>query len=138
MKTSDFDYFLPEELIAQTPVYPRDSSRLLVYDRKKDCIEHKVFHDIKSYLKKGDVLVGAYLTGKEGELYQTYVIARVKILQNYKYFYKCDTVNDYSIKRAYALAEFNLDGEVVDKTHQIKDGGIEVTLTVRRILYGGN
>ncbi len=57
MKTSDFDYYLPEELIAQTPVYPRDSSRLLVYDRKKDCIEHKVFHDIKSYLKKGDVLV---------------------------------------------------------------------------------
>ena len=57
MKTSDFDYYLPEELIAQTPVYPRDSSRLLVYDRKKDCIEHKTFHDIKSYLKKGDVLV---------------------------------------------------------------------------------
>ena len=57
MKTSDFDYYLPEELIAQTPVYPRDSSRLLVYDRKKDCIEHKTFHDIKSYLKEGDVLV---------------------------------------------------------------------------------
>ncbi len=57
MKTADFDYYLPEELIAQTPVYPRDSSRLLVYDRKKDCIEHKTFHDIKSYLKKGDVLV---------------------------------------------------------------------------------
>ena len=57
MKTDDFDYFLPEELIAQTPVYPRDSSRLLVYDREKDTIEHKNFFDIKSYLKKGDVLV---------------------------------------------------------------------------------
>ncbi len=57
MKTSDFDYNLPEELIAQTPVYPRDSSRLLVYDRKNKSIEHKHFFDIKNYLKKGDVLV---------------------------------------------------------------------------------
>ena len=57
MRTDDFDYFLPEELIAQTPVYPRDSSRLLVYNRKEDTIEHKNFYDIKSYLKAGDVLV---------------------------------------------------------------------------------
>ena len=57
MKTSDFDYYLPEELIAQTPVYPRDSSRLLVYDREKDQVYHKHFRDIKDFLKKGDVLV---------------------------------------------------------------------------------
>ena len=57
MKTSDFDYFLPEELIAQTPVYPRDSSRLLVYDRSSDRVEHKQFFDLKNYLKAGDVLV---------------------------------------------------------------------------------
>ena len=57
MKTSDFDYFLPEELIAQTPVYPRDSSRLLVYDRSSDRVEHKRFFDLKNYLKAGDVLV---------------------------------------------------------------------------------
>ena len=57
MKTSDFDYYLPEELIAQTPVYPRDSSRLLVYDREKDEIYHEHFYDIVKYLKKGDVLV---------------------------------------------------------------------------------
>ena len=57
MKTSDFDYYLPEELIAQTPVYPRDSSRLLVYNREKDSIEHKHFYDIIDYLKAGDVLV---------------------------------------------------------------------------------
>ncbi|MBQ3493525.1 MAG: tRNA preQ1(34) S-adenosylmethionine ribosyltransferase-isomerase QueA [Clostridia bacterium] len=57
MKTSDFDYYLPEELIAQTPVYPRDSSRLLVYDREKDQVYHKHFYDIKNFLKKGDVLV---------------------------------------------------------------------------------
>ena len=57
MKTSDFDYYLPENLIAQTPVEPRDSSRLLVYDRKTDTVEHKRFYDIVDYLKKGDVLV---------------------------------------------------------------------------------
>lgn len=57
MKTSDFDYYLPEELIAQTPVYPRDSSRLLVYDRANDEIHHEHFFDIKKHLRKGDVLV---------------------------------------------------------------------------------
>ena len=57
MKTSDFDYYLPENLIAQTPVEPRDSSRLLVFDRESDTVEHKRFYDIIDYLKEGDVLV---------------------------------------------------------------------------------
>lgn len=57
MKTSDFYYDLPQELIAQTPVEPRDCSRLLVYNRKDKTIEHKRFCDIINYLKKGDVLV---------------------------------------------------------------------------------
>ena len=57
MKTSDFNYDLPEELIAQTPVYPRDSSRLLVYHRNTNTIEHKVFRDVIDYLNPGDVLV---------------------------------------------------------------------------------
>ncbi len=57
LKTEDFDYFLPECLIAQTPVEPRDSSRLLVYDKTADKIYHEHFYDIKKYLKKGDVLI---------------------------------------------------------------------------------
>ena len=57
MKTSDFFYNLPEELIAQTPIEPRDHSRLLVYDRKEDKIEHKHFYDLPSFLQKGDILV---------------------------------------------------------------------------------
>ncbi len=57
LTTEDFNYDLPEELIAQTPVYPRDSSRLLVFDRKNNKVEHKHFYDIVNYLKKGDVLV---------------------------------------------------------------------------------
>lgn len=54
---SDFYYDLPEELIAQTPADPRDSSRLLVYNRATKQIEHKIFRDVVGYLKKGDVLV---------------------------------------------------------------------------------
>nr|MBO4517372.1 tRNA preQ1(34) S-adenosylmethionine ribosyltransferase-isomerase QueA [Clostridia bacterium] len=57
LKTEDFDYFLPECLIAQTPAEPRDSSRLLVYDKAADKVYHERFYDIKKYLKKGDVLV---------------------------------------------------------------------------------
>lgn len=57
LKTSDFYYDLPEELIAQTPAEPRDSSRLLVYHRDKKQIEHRIFHDIVDYLKAGDLLV---------------------------------------------------------------------------------
>lgn len=57
LKKSSYNYYLPEELIAQTPVEPRDSSRLLVYDKKNDVIEHKIFHDIVDYLNKGDILV---------------------------------------------------------------------------------
>ena len=57
MKTSDFDYYLPEELIAQTPIKDRDKSRLLVMDRKTGELEHKNFYDIIDYLNPGDVLV---------------------------------------------------------------------------------
>ena len=54
---STYDYNLPEELIAQTPLEKRDESKLLVFDRKTQEIKHRQFKDIKSFLKKGDVLV---------------------------------------------------------------------------------
>ena len=57
MKLSDFDYYLPEELIAQTPADPRDSSRLMVLNRKEKTIEHRIFRDIVEYLSPGDLLV---------------------------------------------------------------------------------
>lgn len=57
MKTSDFYYELPPELIAQSPADKRDMSRLLVYDRAEKTIEDRVFHDITEYLRPGDVLV---------------------------------------------------------------------------------
>lgn len=57
MLRSSYNYELPSDLIAQVPVEPRDSSRLLVYNRKLDTIEHKHFYNIIDYLNKGDVLV---------------------------------------------------------------------------------
>ena len=56
-KKSDFFYELPPEQIAQTPANPRDSARLLVYDRTNDKVEHRIFRDVTEYLRAGDVLV---------------------------------------------------------------------------------
>ena len=54
---SDYDYFLPEELIGQKPREPRDSAKLMLIDRKNESIEHKNFYNIIDYLQKGDILV---------------------------------------------------------------------------------
>jgi len=57
LKLSDFDYNLPKELIAQYPLKERDTARLLVLDREKLTLEHRVFKDIPDYLKEGDLIV---------------------------------------------------------------------------------
>jgi len=57
MELEEFDYFLPSGFIAQKPTKPRDRSRLMVLNRSREEIQHKIFKDIKDYLKKGDLLV---------------------------------------------------------------------------------
>ena len=57
MKKSDFYYFLPESLIAQTPVEPRDSSRLMYINKNTGEINHKKFYDLSDFLNQGDCLV---------------------------------------------------------------------------------
>ncbi|MBL0347783.1 tRNA preQ1(34) S-adenosylmethionine ribosyltransferase-isomerase QueA [Candidatus Villigracilis affinis] len=57
MKTSDFDYVLPESSIAQTPAEPRDSSRLLVLHRDSGEVEHRIFHDLGLFLQPNDLLI---------------------------------------------------------------------------------
>ena len=57
MQVAEFDYHLPEELIAQTPCARRDASRLLVLDRQTGALEHRHFYDLGEYLRPGDVLV---------------------------------------------------------------------------------
>ena len=57
MKKSDFDFYLPEELIAQTPLEKRDGSRLLVLDKESGAMDHRHFYDLPEYLRAGDCLV---------------------------------------------------------------------------------
>ena len=57
MKTSDFDYDLPEELIAQAPAPVRDECRMLVMDRRSGALQDRIFKDIIEYIEPGDVLV---------------------------------------------------------------------------------
>ena len=57
MKLSEFNYDLPKELIAQTPIEKRDEARLMVLDKNNKSVEHKIFKDILDYLKPGDCLV---------------------------------------------------------------------------------
>src|SRR6056297_1843119 len=56
-KITDYDYHLPDEMIAQTPVEPRDECKLMVIDKETGDIEHKIFKDIIDYLNPGDILV---------------------------------------------------------------------------------
>ncbi len=86
MKVEDFDYYLPEELIAQTPLAQRDSSRLLVLDKKTGEYEDKHFYDIVDYLEEGDTLVlndtkvlPARLIGEKEE---THAVIEVLLLKN--------------------------------------------------------
>ncbi len=57
MELSEFNYYLPKELIAQVPIKNRDESRLMVLDRQNQTIEDKIFKDIVDYLEPGDCLV---------------------------------------------------------------------------------
>ena len=57
MKLTDFNYNLPEELIAQTPIQKRDESRLMLLDKNTGEIQHKIFKDIIDYLEPGDCIV---------------------------------------------------------------------------------
>ena len=57
MKTSDFNFELPQELIAQTPIKQRDASRLLVLNKDSGAWEHRHFFDLPDYLHKGDCLI---------------------------------------------------------------------------------
>lgn len=89
MKTDDFDYNLPEELIAQTPLKQRDASRLMVLDKKTGSIEHKHFTDIVDYLEEGDTLVlndtkvlPARLIGEKEETKAVIEILLLKNIEN--------------------------------------------------------
>lgn len=129
MKTEDFDYYLREDLIAQTPLEKRDSSRLLVLDKKTGEINHKHFSDIIDYLNKGDVLVlndtkvlPARLIGiKE----QTNAVIEVLLLKEIrKNTWECLTKPAKRVKEG-TIIDFG-DNLLKAKCVDVKDEGIRV------------
>lgn len=134
MKLSDFDYYLPEELIAQHPSEKRDESRLLVLHSNTGKIEHKHFYDIVDYLHKGDVLVRnnskvipARLFGTKKD---TGAKVEVLILKTEGDICECLCGNAKPIKVG-SIIEFSekLSGECIE----VKDEGIRVF----KMLYEG-
>ena len=88
MKLNDYDFYLPDELIGQTPAEPRDSSKLMVLNKAEKKIEHKIFRDIIDYLNPGDVLVRnstkvipARLIGKKetGGVHEVFLLKRIEL-----------------------------------------------------------
>ena len=135
MKTDDFDYELPKELIAQTPLKKRDESRLLVLDKKTGCIEHKKFYDITNYLNKGDALVindtkviPARIIGTKED---TGAVIELLLLKDNGNSWECLAKPQKRLKVG-TIISFG-DGELKAKVCEIKDEGI----TIVQLIYDG-
>ncbi len=122
-----FDYYLPEELIAQSPKEKRDTCKLMVCNRETKTIEHKIFHDIIDYLKPGDVLVRnntkvipARLLGAKKETGGAVEVLLLKQLENDTW--ECLVGNARSVKVGTHCVFGN--GELVCECVNVKDEGI--------------
>ena len=123
MKVTDFDYDLPEELIAQVPIKKRDESRLMVLDKATGEIEHKHFYDVIDYLNKGDTLVlndtkvlPARLIGVKEETNAVIEILLLKNIEGDKW--ECLTKPARRIKEG-TIVSFG-DGKLKAKCSEIK------------------
>jgi len=148
MKTDDFDYDLPEALIAQAPAEPRDSCRLLVLDREDGSVEHRTFTDIVDYLEPGDLLVAnktrvlpARLVGRKptGAVSETLLLRRREDVDPLGGVWEClvnpgkrlkpGAVIEYRAGGLHAPegAEVVLTGEVMDFVEGSKGGRLVVS-----------
>ncbi|MBQ6477083.1 MAG: tRNA preQ1(34) S-adenosylmethionine ribosyltransferase-isomerase QueA [Bacilli bacterium] len=129
MEISDFDYDLPERLIAQTPLEERDASKLLVLDKKTGEVEHKIFKDIIDYLEPGDTLVlndTKVLPARLiGEKIDTKAVIEVLLLKNTKdNDWECLVKPARRIKVGTVVSFGN--GKLMAKCIEEKDEGIRV------------
>ena len=118
MRTDDFDYDLPDELIAQAPAEPRDMCRMLVLHREDGSVEHKVFRDIFDYLEPGDVLVAnqtrvmpARLIGRKptGGVAETLLLRRREDVDPMGHVWEC-LVNPGKRLKPGAVVEYRAGG----------------------------
>ena len=124
-----FDYYLPEELIAQTPLLKRDTSRLMVLNKKTQTIEHKHFYDIIDYLKPGDILVRNNTKVIPARLFgtkeMTHAHVEVLLLKNlHDDVWECLCGNAKTIKHD-TIISFG-DGRLKAQCIKVKDEGIRV------------
>lgn len=126
MNVKDFDFYLPEELIAQHPLEQRDSSRLMVLDKKTGEINHKSFHDIIGYLNKGDTLVlnntrvmPARLIGEKEETGGKIEFLLLKRIEKDKWECLAKPGKSARVGRRFTFGEGKLKAEVIE----VKDNG---------------
>jgi len=120
MRTDDFDYPLPDELIAQAPAEPRDSCRLLVLDREDGRVEHKVFSDIIDFLEPGDLVVAnktrvlpARLVGKKrgtGGVCETLLLKRCEDVDALGHVWECLVNPGKRLKQPGIVIEYRVGG----------------------------
>lgn len=132
MKTSDFDYNLPENLIAQTPLEKRDESRLMILDKESGESEDKHFKDIIEYLHKGDVLVlndtkviPARLIGEKEETHAVIELLLLQELSNNIWECLAKTVKRLKIGTIISFGQGKIKARVVEI---LKDGIIHVEM----------
>ena len=139
MKTLDFDYYLPDELIAQTPLEKRDNSRLLILDKETGNIEHKHFSDIIDYLDPGDVLVlndtkvmPARLYGVKEDTNASIEVLMLKEIGNNTWECLCKPAKRVKVGTIITFGDGRLKAKCID----IKEEGIRVfELIYKGILY---
>ena len=139
MKTADFDYYLPDELIAQTPLEKRDNSRLLILDKDTGNIEHKHFSNIIDYLDKGDVLVlndtkvmPARLYGVKEDTNASIEVLMLKEIGNNTWECLCKPAKRVKVGTIITFGDGRLKAKCID----IKEEGIRVfDLIYKGILY---
>jgi S-adenosylmethionine:tRNA ribosyltransferase-isomerase len=135
MKTDDFDYELPSELIAQTPLSKRDESRLLVLDRETGEVTHKKFYDIIDYLNPGDALVindtKVIPARIIGEKVDTGAIIELLLLKELEDKWECLAKPQKRLKIG-TIISFG-DGKLKAEVVEIRDEGV----TIVKLIYNG-
>lgn len=126
MKTSDFYYNLPEELIAQTPIEPRNASRLMLLDKSTGKIQHKIFRDLTEYLNEGDCLIlnntrviPARIYGVKKETGAVVEFLLLKQIENFVWECLCGPGRKARVGAAFTFGEGQLECEVIE----VKDDG---------------
>jgi S-adenosylmethionine:tRNA ribosyltransferase-isomerase len=130
LKTSDYDYVLPQELIAQTPVEPRDNSRLLVVDQADGSLSHHRFYELPDFLRYGDVLVLNNSRVIRARLFgnRTDTGKRIEILLLQRLAPDLWEALIGSRKRVFAGLQVDLEGETEVKAEviEVRENGIRV------------